>query len=85
MFGVHLSLSQHRWWVRRPDNIGAQRLAEGGVPATGAGSAQPVCGGFECRIVAKVATNPPSQTAISGYAALLRSLRSNVVGPHTRS
>ena len=27
----------------------------------------------------------PSQTAISGYASLLRSLRSNVVGPHTRS
>jgi hypothetical protein len=23
-----------------PDNIGAQRLAEGGVPASGAGSAQ---------------------------------------------
>jgi hypothetical protein len=27
----------------------------------------------------------PSQTAISGYAGLLRSLRSNVVGPHTCS
>jgi len=25
-----------------PDNIGAQRLAEGGVPASGAGSVQPV-------------------------------------------
>jgi len=25
-----------------PDNIGAKRLAEGGVPAGGAGSAQPV-------------------------------------------
>jgi hypothetical protein len=24
--------------VRPPDNIGAQRLAEGGVPASGAGS-----------------------------------------------
>ena len=34
------SVSQHRWWVRRPDNIGAQRLAEGGVPASGAGSAK---------------------------------------------
>ena len=32
--------SQHRWWVRRPDNIGAKRLAEGGVPASGAGSAK---------------------------------------------
>jgi hypothetical protein len=32
--------SQHRWWVRRPDNIGAQRLAEGGVAASGAGSAK---------------------------------------------
>ena len=29
--------------------------------------------------------NSPSQTAISGYAGLLRSLRSNVVGPHTHS
>jgi hypothetical protein len=37
---MQTSLSQHRWWVRRPDNIGAQQLAEGGVPASGAGSAQ---------------------------------------------
>ena len=29
--------------------------------------------------------NSPCQTAISGYAGLLRSLRSNVVGPHTHS
>ena len=29
--------------------------------------------------------NPPSQTAISGYASLLQSLRSDVVGPHTHS
>jgi hypothetical protein len=29
--------------------------------------------------------NSPSQTAISGYASLLQSLRSDVVGPHTRS
>jgi hypothetical protein len=26
----------------------------------------------------------PSQTAISGHACLLQSLRSDVVGPHTR-
>ncbi len=32
-----------------------------------------------------VALRSPSQTAISGYAGLLRSLRSNVVGPHTHS
>ena len=29
--------------------------------------------------------NSPSPTAISGYASLLQSLRSNVVSPHTRS
>ncbi len=29
--------------------------------------------------------NSPSQTAISGYASLLQSLRYDVVSPHTRS
>jgi hypothetical protein len=29
--------------------------------------------------------NSPSQTAISGYAGLLQSLRSDVVDPHTHS
>ncbi len=32
-----------------------------------------------------VAWDSPSKTAISGYAGLLQSLRSNVVGPHTHS
>jgi len=31
-----------------------------------------------------VALNSTSQTAISGYASLLQSLRSDVVGSHTR-
>ena len=38
-FKPPLSRSQNRWWVRRPDDIGAQRLEEGGVPTSGAGSA----------------------------------------------
>jgi hypothetical protein len=37
-----ISATQHRWWVRRSDNIGAKRLAEGGVSASGAGSAKAV-------------------------------------------
>ena len=41
--------------------------------------------GLGWRCLACVAQNYPSETAISGYACLLRSLRSNVVGPHTHS
>ena len=41
--------------------------------------------GLRWRFLACVASNHPSETAISGHASLLRSLRSNVVGPHTRS
>ena len=36
-------------------------------------------------LVVGAAVDSPSQTAISGYAGLLRSLRSNVVSPHTHS
>ena len=36
-------------------------------------------------VEAGVDLNAPSQTAISGYAVLLQSLRSDVVGPHTHS
>jgi hypothetical protein len=32
-----------------------------------------------------VRLHSPSQTAISGYAGLLQSLRSNIVSPHTHS
>ena len=40
---------------------------------------------FVCSRVTKVCMDSPSETAISGYARLLRSLRSNVVSPHTHS
>ena len=37
---MNICCSQHRWWVRRPDNIRTQQPAEGGVPASGACSAK---------------------------------------------
>ena len=67
----------------KPPSRGMQASSGRFAPTSSART--PARVGFSVAWVGCVAMDSPSETAISGYASLLRSLRSNVVGPHTHS